>query len=47
MGLEKTKEVGLIDLWIFSVGAAHGREKLRAMGRPKIAGMARSYISIN
>jgi len=40
-------EVGLIDLLAFSVGAAHGREKLRAMVRRKIAGMARTYNSIN
>jgi len=31
-GLSCLREVGLIDLLIFSVGAAHGRDKLRAMG---------------
>ncbi len=31
-------EVGLIDLLIFSVGAAHGCEKLRAMGEAQDRG---------
>ncbi len=34
----KQREVGLIGLWVFSVGAAHGREGLRAMGEAQDRG---------